>query len=60
MALKLNTKYISDFVSSDEMEGIKAQVELAADVLHNKTGLGNEFLGWLDCLKIMIKKNLQE
>lgn len=48
MALKLNTKYISDFVSSDEMEGIKAQVELAADVLHNKTGLGNEFLGWLD------------
>lgn len=48
MSLKLNTKYVSDFIASDEMEGIKAQVELAADVLHNKTGLGSEFLGWLD------------
>ncbi|HHX58071.1 MAG TPA: glucose-6-phosphate isomerase [Clostridiales bacterium] len=48
MSLKLNTKYVSDFIASDEMEGIKAQVELAADVLHNKTGLGSDFLGWLD------------
>lgn len=48
MSLKLNTKYVSDFIASDEMKGIKAQVELAADVLHNKTGLGSDFLGWLD------------
>lgn len=48
MSLKLNTKYVSGFITSDEMEGIKPQVELAADILHNKTGLGSDFLGWLD------------
>ena len=30
------------------MTGIKSQVESAAKVLHDKTGLGNDFLGWLD------------
>ena len=30
MSLKLNTKYLKDFVNADEMAGIKAQVEAAA------------------------------
>ena len=47
MSLKLNTKYLRDFVNADELAGIKAQVETAADMLHNKSGLGNDFLGWL-------------
>ncbi|HRU96407.1 MAG TPA: glucose-6-phosphate isomerase [Ruminococcus sp.] len=48
MSLKLNTKYLSDFVNPDELAGIKAQVEAAADTLHNKSGLGNDFLGWVE------------
>ncbi len=48
MALKLNTKYLEGFVGKDEMTGIKAQVETAAKMLHDKTGLGSDFLGWLD------------
>ncbi len=48
MSLKLNTKYVENFINSDELEGIKKQVELAADTLHKKDGLGNDFLGWLD------------
>jgi glucose-6-phosphate isomerase len=48
MSLKLNTKYLKDFVNADEMAGIKAQVEAAAQSLHSKTGLGNDFLGWVD------------
>lgn len=48
MSLKLNTKYLKDFVNADELAGIKAQVEAAAESLHNKTGLGNDFLGWVD------------
>ena len=48
MSLKLNTKYLQDFVNADEMDGIKAQVEAAADMLHNKSGLGNDFLGWVN------------
>ena len=48
MSLKLNTKYLKDFVNADELTGIKAQVEAAAQSLQSKTGLGNDFLGWLD------------
>ncbi|MDE6670723.1 MAG: glucose-6-phosphate isomerase [Ruminococcus sp.] len=48
MSLKLNTKYLADFVNPDELAGIKAQVEVAVDALHNKTGLGNDFLGWVN------------
>lgn len=48
MALKLNTKYIESFINEDELAGVKSQVELAAATLHNKTGLGNNFLGWLE------------
>lgn len=48
MSLKLNTKYLKDFVNPDELVGIKAQVESAAETLHNKTGLGNDFLGWVN------------
>ena len=48
MSLKLNTKYLKDYVAADELVGIKSQVEAAAEALHNKTGLGNDFLGWVD------------
>ncbi|MBE6842861.1 MAG: glucose-6-phosphate isomerase [Oscillospiraceae bacterium] len=48
MTLKLNSKYLESFVNSDELAGIKPQVETAVDLLHNKKGLGNDFLGWLD------------
>jgi len=48
MSLKLNSKYVQKFINEDEMNGIKEQVETAARVLQNKTGLGNDFLGWLD------------
>ncbi len=48
MSLKLNSKYLKDFVNADEMAGIKSQVEAAAEQLHNKTGLGNDFLGWVN------------
>lgn len=48
MSLKLNTKYLKDYVNADELTGIKAQVEAAAATLHNKTGLGNDFLGWVE------------
>jgi glucose-6-phosphate isomerase len=47
MALKLNTKYLKGFIGDDELNGIKLQTELAAEQLHNGTGLGNDFLGWL-------------
>ncbi len=48
MSLKLNTKYLKDFINPDELAGIKTQVETAAESLHSKTGLGNDFLGWVN------------
>lgn len=48
MSLRLNSKYVKKFVNEDEMNGIKPQVEAAAKLLHDRTGLGNDFLGWLD------------
>ncbi len=48
MSLKVNSKYVQKFINEDEMTGIKAQVEAAAKLLHDRTGLGNDFLGWLD------------
>ncbi len=47
MALKLNKSYLSAFLGADELNGIAVQTEAAAKVLHDKTGLGNDFLGWL-------------
>lgn len=48
MAVTLNCKHIADFVSADEFKAIAPQIAAAHDTLHNKSGLGNDFLGWLD------------
>jgi len=51
MAVKLNEKYLKGFVSEHELGGIEAQVALAHKQLSEKTGLGNNFLGWIDLPK---------
>lgn len=38
----------SGFVSAEEMENMKATVMCARDTLMNKSGVGNDFLGWID------------
>ena len=48
MSLKLNTKYLESYVQSHELEGAKAQLAAAHKELADKTGLGNDFLGWVD------------
>ena len=48
MSISLNTKYLKDFVAPHEIEAAKAQAELAAKTLADKSGLGNDFLGWVD------------
>ena len=45
MALKLNKNYLSGFLGAEELKGIAVQTEAAAKVLHEKSGLGNDFLG---------------
>ena len=47
MALSFNYKYAKDFLNENDIKGLAAQIEVAHDMLHNKTGLGNDYLGWI-------------
>lgn len=46
--LKLNTKFLGKFIADHEMEAMKAQTTLAAETVLNKSGAGNDFLGWVN------------
>ena len=47
MSVKLNTKYVTPFLKENAYADIRSEVEAAHDELHNGTGKGNDFLGWL-------------
>ncbi len=46
MSIRLNTNYLSSFVSEEELNHIRPQVEVAHKLLSDRTGAGNDFLGW--------------
>jgi glucose-6-phosphate isomerase len=46
--LKLNSKYLDGFLKSYEIDYAKPAAEAAAKLLSDKTGPGNEFLGWVN------------
>lgn len=48
MAVTFNGNYLKDFMSEEELWALAPAVKAAHDALHQKTGLGNDFLGWLD------------
>ena len=48
MSVKFNGKYLKGFVSQAEFDNVYPQVELCHNILHEKSGAGNDFLGWLD------------
>ena len=48
MSIKLNTNYIDRFVAPRELEAIAPAVTAAHNTLTSGTGLGSDFLGWVD------------
>ena len=48
MSIKLVTKYADKFINSHELEAVRAQITAAHQLLSTKSGLGNDFLGWVD------------
>ena len=48
MAVAFNGNYLKNFMSEEELKALAPAVKAAHDTLHQKTGLGNDFLGWLD------------
>ncbi|MBS7175473.1 MAG: glucose-6-phosphate isomerase, partial [Clostridiales bacterium] len=47
MAVTLNDRHITAFIKGHELEGMQPLVSAAHTKLHDKTGLGNDFLGWV-------------
>ena len=48
MSISLNTKYLQNFIAPHELEAVKASAELAAKTVADRSGAGNDFLGWVD------------
>ena len=48
MAVTLDTRYLEGFVRPHELGALQPQVTAAHEMLHAGTGLGNDFLGWLN------------
>ena len=48
MSIRLVDSYLSSFVSAKECADMQAAVTAAHKTLHEKSGKGNAFLGWLD------------
>ena len=48
MATTLETRYTEGFVRTHELTALQPQVSAAHHQLHDRSGLGNDFLGWLD------------
>lgn len=48
MALKFNDGYAKEFLNESDFDGIATQAKEAFDRLMARSGLGNDFLGWID------------
>lgn len=48
MALKLNDTYVKQFIAQDELAGMSPQIAAAEQMLKTGSGLGSDFLGWID------------
>ncbi len=47
MALKFTSAYAADFIRDNDLVGLEGQVMAAHNLIENKNGLGNDFLGWV-------------
>lgn len=48
MAVFLNTKHLRPFVGEHELAALEPQLRAAHEQLHQKSGLGSDYLGWLE------------
>lgn len=48
MSISLNTRYLQNFIAPHEIDAAEAQTELAAKIVAERSGAGNDFLGWVD------------
>jgi glucose-6-phosphate isomerase len=58
--LKINVEKTYGFISKDAVYGYKSDIEKFNTALDNKTGKGNDFLGWVNLPSSISNKDLSE
>ncbi len=48
MAIKFKSSFVSPFLRDNDLIGLEAQVKAAHSTIEEKSGLGSDFLGWVD------------
>ena len=48
MAIKLNLRYAGEYAYGEKIEAMQPEVSKAHAMLHEGTGAGSDFLGWID------------
>lgn len=48
MNVNFNYKHAEEFITQEEITNLAPMVEAAHKMLHDKTGAGNDYLGWVD------------
>ncbi len=48
MAIHFSEKFAAPFLDADDLAGLSAQVEVAHKLISDRSGLGNDFLGWVN------------
>lgn len=48
MGIKFSSAYADKFIRENDLKGLEAQVAAAHTAVKEKSGLGNDFLGWVD------------
>ena len=48
MSVRFNSAYASSFLRENDLKGIESQIKEAHKAIAEKSGLGNDFLGWVD------------
>jgi len=58
--VRLSSRFTKGFISESEIVEQIPKVESARQLLHNKTGKGSEFLGWVDLPSKISQKEIQD
>ena len=58
--LKINIEKIQNFVSKKTVDSYKNEVERHIEALYNKTGKGNDFLGWVNLPSVITEKEIKD
>ncbi len=59
MAIRFSDKYLGGIISTNELASIKEETIRASKTLTERTGEGNDFLGWLDLPVTYDKANIE-